>query len=303
MRGWVRAFYNKVDAHGPKLDFHSHNEFEIYCFHSGDCTYLISDRVYRLQPGDVIIMNGLTLHRANPLPSKPYVRSVLQFSPEWIRPVLSQLNMPELLDPFQKLNNTLLRFPDNERVNKLVSYIKQMAMLIEEASRTDYQENPQAKEYRLLESQAKTNLLQLLFEIYQHSQYQIDHLSRTDSLKEQHVENIASWIEQHYDQKINLDLMSQSLNISKFYISHIFKEITGATVMEYVMICRLNKAKYLLETARKKSIAEVAEAAGFENMAHFSRFFRQKVGMTPSEYKRQRTKLNEDYSLLSGRSF
>ena len=52
--------------------------------------------------------------------------------------------------------------------------------------------------------------------------------------------------------------------------------------MEYVMGCRFNQVKYLLEMEPDLSIAEVSASSGFESLAHFSRYFKEKVGTTPS---------------------
>jgi AraC-like DNA-binding protein len=71
---------------------------------------------------------------------------------------------------------------------------------------------------------------------------------------------------------------------------HIFKEVTGFTVMEYVMACRLNQVKYLLEMEPDQSLTDVSRATGFESVAHFSRFFKEKVGTTPSQYRKTKQK-------------
>ncbi|WP_209123813.1 helix-turn-helix domain-containing protein [Alkalihalobacillus sp. BA299] len=71
-------------------------------------------------------------------------------------------------------------------------------------------------------------------------------------------------------------------------MSHVFKETTGFTVMEYVMGCRLTQVKYLLEIELDKPLKDIAYECGFESVSHFSRFFRQQVGMTPKEYRRFR---------------
>lgn len=47
-------------------DFHSHDTYEVYFFHSGRCKYMIGDEIHHLQENDIIIMDGLTLHRPYP---------------------------------------------------------------------------------------------------------------------------------------------------------------------------------------------------------------------------------------------
>ncbi|MER2063690.1 MAG: AraC family transcriptional regulator, partial [Alkalibacterium sp.] len=74
--------------------------------------------------------------------------------------------------------------------------------------------------------------------------------------------------------------------LSESYVSHLFKEVTGYTVMEYVMNYRLIQAKAYMGLAPLEStIKECAMACGFESDAHFNRFFKKRTGMTPKQYK------------------
>lgn len=74
---------------GKSDGFHSHPHYEIYYFHDGECTYIIGDRVYNLEPGDLVLMHGLTLHRPHPKPGSAYERSTLHFDPSAIRKAAS----------------------------------------------------------------------------------------------------------------------------------------------------------------------------------------------------------------------
>ena len=104
--------------------------------------------------------------------------------------------------------------------------------------------------------------------------------------KRQHAVNIVSWINQHYCEKISLERIAKELNLNKYYISHIFKEVTGYTVMQYVMECRLIQVKYLLEMNLDQSLEDIFLSTGFESAAHFSRFFKERIGMTPTNYRK-----------------
>jgi len=271
-----------------KHDFHSHNEFEIYLFHSGNCNYLIHNKVYHLQPNDILIMNGLTLHRPNPIPTEKYIRSVLNFSAEALQSVIESLKFPDILKPFHDYNHTLYRGVDTELVKKIEYSLKDIAELNETFEK---QENRDILITPLVyEAKMKTYIIQLLFHIYELNQTHKCDNPHVESEKQQHVKRITSWIEEHFHEEITLDDISKNLNLSKYYMSHIFKEITGGTIMKYLMSCRVNRAKILLETELNLSILEVALESGFKHSSHFSRFFLQKVGITPLEY-RKRTRI------------
>jgi AraC-like DNA-binding protein len=268
-------------------DFHSHNEYEIYLFHGGDCNYVINNKVYHLEPGDVILMNGLTLHRANPLPSKIYERSVVHFSPEIINSVLKTLQFQELLYPFDKFNNNLFRHIDKPLLTKIEHLIGKIHLLFSGRDVRTFDTKDITLNNRYYEAQMKSLIIELLFLIYELSQTKKHELTYIESDKEQHVRRITDWIEKNYNEEVTLDSIAEHLNVSKYYISHIFKEVTGGTVMKYLMGCRVNRAKRLLETEPEKSVLEVGLESGFRHSSHFSRFFLEKVGMTPSNYRKE----------------
>ncbi|KAA9022527.1 AraC family transcriptional regulator [Niallia endozanthoxylica] len=280
---WITAFYRMQGVESYTFQFHSHHEYEIYFFCSGECKYLINNRIYELEPGDIILLDGMTLHKANPWGETIYTRSALHFSPTWLTELISTLAIPILLDPFRKLNNPLLRTRYDENGQYVDGQIKKISGILsdidEELQRT-------GKKNELLEAEVKIELVQLLLAIYKMSQKELAQITSKKTEKEVHAEEIASWIRDHYTEKISLDIISSKLNLSKYYISHVFKEVTGFTVMEYVMGCRLNQVKFLLEMEPGLTLAEVAHASGFESIAHFSRYFKEKVGITPSRYRK-----------------
>ncbi|MDQ0201445.1 AraC family transcriptional regulator [Neobacillus ginsengisoli] len=285
MDNWIpSAFYKKRNEY-TQTDFHSHTAFEIYRFHEGDCRYLIGNNIYYLQPGDIVVMNGLTLHRAFPSPDVAYVRSVVSFSSEWIKPSLcNDINLPELLEPFTKMDHVLLRMGDHE-------FLKTIDLLMEDIEKTKQNcdrighANRASLTYRMHEGKFKTSLIQLLMMIYELSQSYFHSDCDDCSEKEHRVFQIKKWIDKNYTKSLSLESIAGSLAISRSYMAALFKEVTGLSVMEYVMLCRLNSARYMLEM-ENKTILAISMDAGFESVSHFSRYFKQKLGKTPSEYRK-----------------
>lgn len=287
----ISANYQLKDTVSSYDDFsyHSHDKYEIYYFHGGDCRYLIGDNIYHLQQDDFIIMNGLTLHRAYPEPGISYERSVIEFSSEWIKPILDNLNVPELLSPFNDQSNTLFRGIDKAELEEMKELIKKIAK--KNGSPLVGKENK--IENRLKMGEITTLLVQLLFKIFEISKQHPAKISPIETEKNMHVKRIISWIDTHFHNQITLDNMADNLFISKYYMSRIFKDVTGYTIMQYLMSCRIKRAKYLLEIYPNKSILEVALESGFEDASHFSRFFRKQMKITPSEYRNNRAILTK----------
>ncbi|WP_419872556.1 AraC family transcriptional regulator [Candidatus Pristimantibacillus sp. PTI5] len=282
---WITAFYRVEGMELPIVGFHSHHEYEIYYFSGGECRYLINNQIYDLQPGDIILLDGLTLHKPNPRSIPTYTRSMLHFSPAWLHELLSVLGALKLLEPFHNLNNCLLRTGNDESGKFVEGRIKRIAgflIQIDEEMKRTGQKN------ELLEAELKMEVVQLLLGIYKMAQKEFTHVRKKMTGKEQHAEAISAWLKARYTEKISLDQLAAELNLSKYYASHVFKETTGFTVMEYVMGCRLNQVKYLLEIEPDQSLTEVSRAAGFESVSHFSRYFKEKIGITPSSYREKK---------------
>lgn len=99
------------------------------------------------------------------------------------------------------------------------------------------------------------------------------------------VENIISYFERNYSEKISLDRIAENMYLSPFYISKIFKSETGDTPIRYLINIRLEKAKELLENESESSIQEIAGRVGYEDAYHFSKLFKKRYGLSPSQVR------------------
>lgn len=269
------TYYNEQPLSGGQ--FHSHAFYEIYYFHEGRCTYLIGDSVFTLKPGDLLLMNGLTLHCPNVEPDSRYVRSILHFDPAWICKGLSETARSILLDPFETLRNH--------------------RMTLTGANRDEF-EGMLADIHRLSASTAGFRQERITLRI-QEMMYVIadwcqDAVQDQDSIseKERHVQHVVSFVEEHYMQDLTLERIARDMHITKHYLSSLFKEVTGTTVFKYLYHRRINQAKILLRLHPHLSITEISQAAGFKHLAHFSRMFKAMVGTTPEYYRRSGEELS-----------
>ncbi|WWR16137.1 helix-turn-helix domain-containing protein [Lachnospiraceae bacterium JLR.KK008] len=98
------------------------------------------------------------------------------------------------------------------------------------------------------------------------------------------VETAETYIKNNFNKDISLDEVSRVVNISPYYFSRIFKEGTGTNFIEYVTNIRIEKAKELLGTT-EYSMKEICTMCGYADPNYFSRSFKKRVGVTPTEYK------------------
>lgn len=85
------------------------------------------------------------------------------------------------------------------------------------------------------------------------------------------------------DPTLDNEMLAKQANISEVYFRQLFLKQYGITPRQYIINSRIAKAKQLLSSGNKK-ISAVAEECGFQSVYHFCRCFKEKVGMTPTEY-------------------
>lgn len=95
----------------------------------------------------------------------------------------------------------------------------------------------------------------------------------------------AEFIAAHYSENIALDEVAESVHISPYYLSHLFRDELGITFIEYLTRTRVERAKQLLVDG-KRTVAEVAREVGYEDAGYFSRVFKKLTGRTPAAYRR-----------------
>ena len=84
---------------------------------------------------------------------------------------------------------------------------------------------------------------------------------------------------------ISLDSVSAILNLNSAYFSTLFKRTFGVNFLDYMTELRMEAAKNLLADPLR-STAEVAGMVGYESANYFTRAFKKKVGVTPTDYRR-----------------
>lgn len=120
-----------------------------------------------------------------------------------------------------------------------------------------------------------------------------DMLSRlaTEELSEKNtLYTVTEYIEQNFaNSELNNTVLAEKIHISEVYFRRIFKKSFGITPKQYILDIRVKKAKQLL-SSDQFSVTEIAEQCGFASVYHFCRAFKEKTGLTPTEYKKTTNK-------------
>jgi AraC family transcriptional activator of tynA and feaB len=114
-------------------------------------------------------------------------------------------------------------------------------------------------------------------------------LARTSSLSVARRERVRTYIEAHlHDPKLTPTRVAQVLGMSTRYVHHVFSE-GGETLARYILRRRLEECARALDDVaqRGQTATEIAFRHGFNDASHFGRVFRERFGLTPSEYRRR----------------
>ena len=109
-------------------------------------------------------------------------------------------------------------------------------------------------------------------------------LEASSRLENPIIEKASAFIMDHLSENISLEDTAQAVNVSSFYLSKLFKEEKNVNYVTYVTDARMEKARSLLKN-HEMSIKEISAAVGFNDQNYFSRAFRNKFGMTPTEFR------------------
>lgn len=249
------------------LGNHYHDCHQILYVVSGRILFRAGETEQIAEGGTLLILNRLEEHSIHPL-SEHYERFTLRLSPEIPGEDSKDALLPSALVVRAKSFHHALRV-ENAR-EELCEILGRMVREFE-------QKQP------LYESMLRLEMQRLLILLCR----QFPHLFATENVRGLSLtEEIRRRLEEHYQEPVTLSDLARDYHVSPSHLSHQFKRITGYAPMEYLQACRLSEAKR--ELARgSKSIREIVDLCGFGDESNFCRTFRQRVGATPSQFRKR----------------
>lgn len=96
------------------------------------------------------------------------------------------------------------------------------------------------------------------------------------------LRQVTQYIQEHLHQDLKLIEISAIAQLSPYHFLRLFKQCMGITPHQYILQCRIEQAKYLLQNSNM-SIAEIATRTGFSDQSHLTRCFKRRLGVTPKQ--------------------
>ncbi len=258
---------HKITNGDASYPYHRHNYCEVILFQSGNIDLYIEHTCFHLTSHDLVILNPNEMHRVYCLDDSTYERVIINLQPSYLD-CLSHSNVDLSACFFQRSfgTNNILHLQEDE-FNRLFEYSRMI------------DENNRSITYgSIIRRDAYTSLLMVdINSLFSHST-----TSNTNILPNYITESIL-YIKQHSTEGFLLSALASHVHMSANYLSEQFKKHTGLTIREYLLDCKIQQAKKLLQNGA--NVTEACFQSGFNNYSNFLRSFKNIEGISPGRYK------------------
>ncbi|UUZ97000.1 response regulator [Paenibacillus sp. P25] len=100
------------------------------------------------------------------------------------------------------------------------------------------------------------------------------------------MDEIVNYVNEHYNEEMNLNTVAEQFYLNPAYLSRIFKQETGTNFSDYLSKVRIEAAARLLEYGNLK-VSDISEMVGYESANYFMKKFKENFGCTPTEYRKK----------------
>ena len=277
MEGGKRGYLNEDfrlfhlrDSRAQKLESHYHEFDKLVLFLGGKVTYVVEGVTYFLRPWDILLVPHSMIHLPVIGAAQPYERIIIWLGREWLA---SRSDPGEPMDACFSAARLqgfhLLRADGEQRLR----YMQQVQALEEALCSTEFG----------AARMADTLCQQLLIQINRDF-LRADAAREPDSYRvDPKIEEILRYIAAHLQEDLSVDALAGRFYISRYYLMHRFKEVTGYTLHQYISQKRLLYAGELIRDGHP--VMKAAEQAGFSEYSTFLRAFRSTFHTSPKQMR------------------
>ena len=246
---------------------HQHQFFELAYVLQGFCEQTTGHNHFKLNEGDLCLISPYTKHSIGVFDDSLVINILIRGS-----------TFEDIFYTTLKDKNKLSSFFNNSLYTKNYN-----AHLIISSGKDSFIKNMEKKKY--YENILNSGLMILLSKLLQNYEDTIQLPVETQKSSAA-FSDIMAYIDENY-QTVSLSDIADKFHFSTAYCSRLIKKHTGKSFTQLQQAIRFRKACFFLENTNK-SIAEISELIGFNNVEHFNRLFKKIYASTPGQYRKEK---------------
>lgn len=268
--GDFELYYYQDMSAGKRTGLHTHDYYEFYFFLEGHAEAQVKSEHYMLTYGDILLVPPRTSHGIFVQDfDLPYRRFDLWISVSFYNRLVAQ--SPEYSYAIGKAIDEDRHVIHNDRIT-FNSVLSRLFNIVEEEKGDRF---GKATQLHISISDLLMYINRLAYEQFSPKKISSDSL----------YQNICDYIEHNIDEDLKLDTIADHFFLSKYYISHVFKDNIGISLHQYIAKKRLKLAHDAIMGG--EPVSQVYQICGFEDYSSFYRAFKKEYNCSPRKLVQQ----------------
>lgn len=267
-RGYLKEpfrLFHLKDRESGTFAYHYHEFHKLILFLSGGVTYRVEGRGYELKGGDLLLIPAHAIHQPVIGTEAPYARIILWIQPE----ALDRRGLGGCFDRCREQNAYLL---DRDRYDQdqLMGLLRALEDGISDGSFG-------------AEVLSESLFLQLMVWVNRWVLHWEPEQRESAVRSDPKIDEILEYINHNLSANLSVEELGRQFYLSRSWLMHRFKTITGCPIHQYVLQKRLILAAQLLRQG--ESVGDAARRSGFADYSTFLRCFRKTYGVAPRDFR------------------
>ena len=269
------------NVHGY-VPLHWHDEMQFVLVIKGCVIFSVNQSTYYVGEKNGIFINSACLHSARAYNSKDGEYICFDINPGFISGSSESIIYKKYVEPFLKSKSN-----PAITLNNLVPWQKKIL----DALNVLFELHTSQKFG--FELSMHSILLNIWHSIVIHTPDYITEIDENTFVEDKRIKQMLSYIHHNYKQKIALEDIAKTANISRSECCRFFKQMTKLTAFEYLISYRINQSIQLLRKSNL-SITEIADEVGFGSVSYYIEKFRKHTNYTPKEFRHYCVSLSQN---------
>lgn len=261
-----------LTAHVEEYPSHFHEDLEVVYLLAGSVELKSGYYTYRLNKGDIFIVNGREIHGFRSTGERNMV-------------MMLKLDMEYFSNYYETLKTAFFAVGEERGQAESMEVLRTtLTRIMREILQKGY-----GFEQKVIES--AHNLLACLFSDFQcflreEECGSVEGKGKGNRVLVGRMSRITDHMYANYSRKLTLNEIAEREHLSIYYLSHVIKEATGLSFQELLSFIRVDASEQLLLNTNKK-IGAIAEETGFSAVRYYIKHFETWHGMHPLEYRKR----------------